>query len=588
MLVGFEIHQELSGRKLFCPCKCELSEEILGKVERRLHISESELGTLDRAARFEIRKGLKVIYEITPNSCLVELDEEPPHQINRQALKTAIKIALALNCSPIEEIHVMRKIVVDGSNPSGFQRTALIARNGFLQVSDLEVPIATVCIEEESARLIKRERGSVVYRLDRLGIPLVEIATEPVKCTPEEAMEIARSIGTLMRQIGGVRRGIGSVRQDVNVSIPGGSRVEIKGAQELELLPKIIELEVLRQKRLLKLKEKVKNVELRVMDVTELFSGCRCRIIARELEKGGRVFAMLVKGFKGLLGFEIQPGRRFGTELADHAKLFGLGGIIHDDEPLAKYGIEGEVARVRRLMKAGPNDAIIILAGPEAQAREALKSIKERIIQVPVGVPQEVRRVLSDGTTAFMRPMPGAARMYPETDLEPYVLTRSFVEQAKKELEERMSVLEEVRNELGEYGERICVSKYLEIYLEYRQKVEPRELAIILIEKLPYLRRKFREPTEEELRDVLDFIALGFGQKEFLAIMEEKLEKGGKAKEIAEKLGIRKMSDEEIEKELRKLKKEGFTQLKSLVSEFMRRHKGVRGKRVVEIARRIL
>ncbi|MBS7613731.1 Glu-tRNA(Gln) amidotransferase subunit GatE [Candidatus Bathyarchaeota archaeon] len=252
--VGLELHQQLATTyKLFCGCQISLSSaEPEYKFIRRLRPTQSELGEVDPAALFEFKKGRYIVYEVDDSSsCLVEMDEEPPHPINGEAVEVALTVALLLNASPVDEVHVMRKIVIDGSNTAGFQRTALIATGGYIDVENKRIPIQSICVEEDAARLIKQEGEAIYYRLDRLGIPLIEIATAPIIESPREALTVASSIGRILRTTGRVRRGLGSIRQDVNISTEGGGLIEVKGVQRLDLIEKVVEYEIMRQKNLL-------------------------------------------------------------------------------------------------------------------------------------------------------------------------------------------------------------------------------------------------------------------------------------------------------------------------------------------------
>ena len=252
---GVEIHQQLdTEKKLFCNCKSELTKnKSVGSISRKLRAVAGETGDVDIAASHELLKNKEFIYSIYPDeSCLIELDEEPPHPINQEALKIALQVAVLLNCEIPDEIHVMRKTVVDGSNTSGFQRTAIVGINGFLETSKGKVGITNVSLEEDSAQILDRQDKKVVYGLDRLGIPLVEIGTAPDAKDPEHTREIAEKIGLILRSTGKVKKGLGTIRQDVNVSIKGGARAELKGFQELSTIPLVIENEIKRQQDLLK------------------------------------------------------------------------------------------------------------------------------------------------------------------------------------------------------------------------------------------------------------------------------------------------------------------------------------------------
>ncbi|MEM2426502.1 MAG: Glu-tRNA(Gln) amidotransferase subunit GatE, partial [Archaeoglobaceae archaeon] len=336
--VGIEIHQQLDTKeKLFCRCPTESSEDAKLEIRRYLRLKRSEMGEEDRAAREEVERKKKFLYKYYESTCLVEADEEPPTEMNREALKIAIQVAKMLKMTVLDEIHVMRKIVIDGSNTTGFQRTALVAVDGELEVDDEKIRIATLCLEEEACRKVEEGEGFTVYSLDRLGIPLIEIGTKADIKTPEMAKKTAKKLGMILRSTGKVKRGIGTIRQDVNISIRDGARVEIKGVQELDLIDKVVEYEVIRQLNLLQIREELQkrnaHVVERVFDVTDVFRNTKSKIL-----KGKTVKAILLKNFAGIVGKELQPGRRLGSEFADIARAFGLGGIFHTDE-LPAYSI---------------------------------------------------------------------------------------------------------------------------------------------------------------------------------------------------------------------------------------------------------
>ncbi|MEK6963234.1 MAG: Glu-tRNA(Gln) amidotransferase subunit GatE [Nanoarchaeota archaeon] len=251
---GLEIHQQLEGEKLFCHCPTQIRKEGADfLVKRRLRASAGESGARDQAAAFEQVKQKEFIYQGYHDSiCLVELDEEPPHNINPQALQTSIQIAKLLNCKIADRIIFMRKTIVDGSNTSAFQRTALIGRNGYLEVNGKKVGITAVCLEEEACQVMERKEKEDTYNLSRLGIPLIEIATDASIHSPEECKIVAEKLGLILRSVPGMKRGIGTIRQDVNISIKGGARTEIKGFQEYKAIPKVVDVEVIRQLDLVK------------------------------------------------------------------------------------------------------------------------------------------------------------------------------------------------------------------------------------------------------------------------------------------------------------------------------------------------
>jgi glutamyl-tRNA(Gln) amidotransferase subunit E len=420
LVAGIEIHQQLDTQeKLFCRCPTTLRDtaDHSGEFFRYLRATESEMGEIDRAAKEEMKRERKFRYYTYDTTCLVENDEEPPAPLNREALSVCLTIAKMFSMTPIPQVHTMRKLVIDGSNTSGFQRTALVAMNGSLPDGGR---IETICLEEEAAQRVKED----TFSLDRLGIPLIEITTSPCMHTPEEVQEVAEYIGMVLRSTGKVKRGIGTIRQDVNISIAGGARVEIKGVQELDLISEVVRREVQRQEALLAIRSDLKQRHASVspdgmQNVTDLFRETKSSV----LKKAKTVVALNLKGFAELVGREIQPGRRLGSEMSDYAKVCGVGGIFHTDE-LPAYDITAdEVARLREYMLADDGDCVVIVAAAgKKQAACASAQVTFRAMKALDGVPEETRRMLEGASTAYMRPLPGAARMYPETDVLPVLI----------------------------------------------------------------------------------------------------------------------------------------------------------------------
>lgn len=439
--VGVEIHQQLSTGKLFCDCQSELADDHHKEFVRRLRPTQSELGEIDRAALEQAERRLQFRYQSSPYSCLVEADEEPPHDANRRAIEASLEMASLISMTPADEIHFMRKIVIDGSNTGGFQRTALIARNGRLEVEGKTIGVTSVCLEEDAARKLSEKGNEVLYRLDRLGIPLVEISTEPDISTPEEARKVAERLGSLLRATKKVRRGIGTIREDVNISIAGGARVEIKGAQDLRLLHVYVEEEVKRQLALIDAKRVLrergaKPIERDMKDLSQLFSQTRCKVVKSALEEGGRVLAASLPKFRGLLGPTDKGVRRLGPEMAAHARVSGVKGLFHSDE-LPGYGItEDEVGQVNSVLGVDGDGAFVLIADHEPKARAALARAIDRANAAIEGVPEETRDPLPDGQTVYSRPLPGKARMYPETDVRPILVDGSLMESIRLNLPE--------------------------------------------------------------------------------------------------------------------------------------------------------
>ena len=437
---GLEIHQQLdSGSKLFCRCPIRKSEEFPIEVRRRLRPVQSELGEEDPAALFEFLKDKTFVYRAnSESSCLIELDESPPLSLNQAALKASIQLAKMLSCSIVDEIHVMRKMVIDGSAVTGFQRTALIATDGYIETLSGRLSIKTMNLEEDSAPA----SATGEYRLDRLGVPLVEIATDATLYSPDDVYDAARKIGSLLRSLP-VVRGIGSIRQDVNISIAGGSRVEIKGFQQLDEMKQLVENEALRQLALLEVRDELKKrgfreIKPEARDVTNIFNNTRSNFVRRAIDSGQRVSALTLPKFSGLLARQCGD-RTLGKEMSAYPAAYGFG-IIHSDEQLEKYSLAGEFEQIRKELRAGEGDAVVIIVGNNPQP--AINALVSRANQCAYGVPEETR--IADGTgSKYARPLPGSGRLYPESDVPSIKVTKELLAvEVPKTLDERKEELD--------------------------------------------------------------------------------------------------------------------------------------------------
>ena len=440
---GLEIHQQLDTRfKLFCKSTTAVAEKVpLENIRRKLHAVAGELGKFDIATQFESMKDRTFAYQVFANeNCMVEADEEPPHELNLDALNIALQIALLLNCQIPDELHVMRKTVTDGSNTSGFQRTILVGMEGHLKYKGKKIPITYINLEEDAAAIVGEDDGNATYRLNRLGVPLVEIGTGLLEdFTAEEIEDIAFQIGMICRSTS-VKRGIGTIRQDVNVSIRGGLRAEIKGVQELNLLSKIVENEARRQIAMTEIRNslkrrEVKKVTARPEDVTLLLRATKSKVLRGMIDSHMTIFGMKLGGFAGMLKRQISPARTLGKDLADFVGIFGLKGIIHSDEDLQKYNAVEDFEKLRQHFSARGEDAIVLL-GEYKSTGAVAEQLINRLNQIVVGMEKETRAANDDGTTRFVRPLPGAARLYPETDVIPMPLSKEFVEKIRKNLPE--------------------------------------------------------------------------------------------------------------------------------------------------------
>jgi len=476
--VGLEIHQQLAtNKKLFCNCTPIESDEYSIKFQRKLRASKSELGEFDPAALFESTKSKTIMYYANPqSSCLVEQDEEPPHELDEDARKIALIISSALKSNIFSEIYPMRKTVIDGSNTTGFQRTMLISQGGFYKVGEMKIGIQSICLEEDAAKILGDEDSVRKYGLERLGIPLVEIATEPFEVELEQIKKIALSLGRILRSTKKVKRGLGSIRQDVNVSIKeGGVVIEVKGVQQLEQLEKVVEYEAERQHGLLiiskKLKEKnwIYNDEEDKKNITELFSKCKSKIIQNAIKKDQKIFVISFRNMAGLFGYSPYEGIRLGKEVAELVRFFGIGGVFHSDE-LPNYGIaELDIDNLREKLKINENDAFLILAAPEEKIHIVIDQIIVRIEYIKnKGIPIDTRLATQAGETKFLRPRPGAARMYPETDIPPIIITKEELEEAEKNIpkswDESIKELQTKYKINPQLAEQIFDSRYIELF----------------------------------------------------------------------------------------------------------------------------
>lgn len=497
---GLEIHQRLATKeKLFCGCDASISDDrkVL-TITRMQRAVAGELGKIDASTAFESRKGRHFIYNLFKrSSCLVDSDEEPPHSLNLEALEAALTVSASLNAGVPDEIEVMRKSVVDGSDPGAFQRTMLIGFNGSIDVDSKRIPVPSVFLEEESGGIVSNTQESVEYNLDRFAVPLIEIDTDPVIESPEQAKSVALKIGLMLRLTGKAQRGIGSIRQDVNVSIRGGARVEIKGFQDLDVMDKIIESEVTRQLSLVRIRDELRSRNAKVgkpTDVTHVFKDTKAHILAQQVASGGAVIGIRLQGFKGLVGREISTDVRLGTEISSYAKMAGVKGIIHGDEDMESYGITGdELVRLSKALELGSNDAFIIVAETRARAELAAGLAAQRAEMAIEGVPAETRAVDTRRLgTRFLRPMPGGSRMYPETDVLPVPTKplmkkvqsgRVDIDAARKQLHDQI--------ENPQLAEQMLWSRELQLYrtVVSRTKANPTAVASILLDKFRELGR---------------------------------------------------------------------------------------------------
>jgi glutamyl-tRNA(Gln) amidotransferase subunit E len=600
--VGFEIHQQLATRtKLFCNCRCEEAQKYDRSFVRKLRPTQSELGAYDSAAMFEFSKMRTVEYHTAfGSSCLVEADEEPPHDVSKEALETALIFSLALHSKVMDEVHVMRKLVIDGSNTTGFQRTMLVASGGQLVVAGKKIGVQSICLEEDAAKLIDDDKGVRKFGLDRLGVPLVEIALEPVMGKPDEIMQVALTLGRLLRASKRVARGLGSIRQDVNISVQNGAVVEVKGVQQLDQLVRVIEHEMQRQHGLIVIAEKLKERKVdvsrvgdKIEDITDILGKAQSKIVKKILDDGGLFRAIRVPGFAGMIGFEPYPDIRIGKELGKLVRFYELDGVFHSDE-LPNYGItEQEVAAIRSRLQIEGNDAFVIIGGPKDRVKFAFDAIIRRLQAALDGVPAETRAATPDGKTVFLRPRPGAARMYPETDIQTIPIADSMLkvllDKVPRSWDEIVDSLAQKYDLNKKLASQIFDSEYLGLFevIANTTKVQPTFVASKLTEDLTSLQRQGLDKlilTDGMIMDTFAKLDSGSIAKESVNIIFERLMKN-EARTVDEAIkasGVSSISDEELSKGLDRIindniavvKEKGMNALSTLMGRAMTEYRG--------------
>ena len=599
--VGLEIHQQLdTSKKLFCNCKPIENTEYTEKFTRKLRAAKSELGKIDPAALFESSKSKTIVYYANQNSsCLVEKDDEPPHDLDVKAKEIALLISSALNSKIFSEIHVMRKTVIDGSNTSGFQRTMLVAQGGQIMVDEKKVGVQSICLEEDAGKLIKDESNQRFFSLDRLGVPLVEIALEPVSGDPAFVRKIALTLGRLLRVTKKVARGIGTIRQDVNVSIDGGGVVEIKGVQQLEQLEKIIEYEAKRQYGLKLISEKINSLgtydidESDVFTISSLLENCNSKIIKKSLENESVIKAIRVKKFSGIFGFEPFSGIRLGKEIGELVRFFGIGGVFHSDE-LPNYGIENEdIQKIRKHLELEQHDAFLIIAGTEPTLNFAVNSIINRIKNAKNGPLAETRAATPTNETIFLRPRPGASRMYPETDIPTIRVSNIELDNASSMIPKSWdATISHIQNKYKinqQLSEQIFDSEYFELFEKIcsNDKASPNFVASVLCSTITNLQRNNFDASllkNKEIFDAFDLLNDNKISKESIEIIFKQI-MSGKAVSVSEAIqnaSIKNLTEEElseildkiIEDNLDKIEQDGMRSISSLMGLAMKQVRG--------------
>lgn len=441
---GLEIHQQVkTEKKLFCRCPSGLYQshgEYDAELIRHMRPTLSELGEYDGTALMEFKTKKNITYRIKDESaCTYDFDDTPPFKLNHDALDIAMEVALLLKSSIVGELHITRKQYLDGSIPTGFQRTAIVGINGEIPLKHKNVRIIQLSLEEDSCREVSDIGHERIYTTDRLGMPLIETVTHPDMVTPEEAEEAGQYLRFLTRSTGKMNTGIGAARQDVNVSINGGTRVEIKGVAHLRWIPDLTHNEAFRQKALLTIADDLNkrvadkdNWQINSHDVTEKMSTPE---LVHYREEGLRVMAVTLPAFEGILSFFTQPGRVYANELSDRLQVIAClpkPNMTHSED--LNQILNMDDLKMIRNLNNNPDSAWILFWGPEADIETALDVIDERCRFSFTGVPNETRKSLPNGTTLFERVLPGPDRMYPDTDSAPIPIEDDMIDSIRQQL----------------------------------------------------------------------------------------------------------------------------------------------------------
>lgn len=634
LIAGLECHQQLDTGKLFCRCPSILAEHTDKVFQRKLRIVASELNKMDAAMVEQFKKDY--LYEYSASNscdCLIEADEEPVKQADKKALEIILKIALMSNSHIFNELFVMRKIVIDGSNVSGFQRTMLVAQGGQIELKNKKVNIQSIVLEEDAAVPLEKTMEKISYNLQRLGVPLIELATDPELNSPEEVKECALKIGELFRRTCQAKRGLGTIRQDINISIREGARVELKGIQDIDLMDAFVEKEIERQLALIEIKKELekRNVQeedlkiekektelskaglriekiegIKIKNLNSLLEKCESSIIKNALANKKGIYGIRLKKFAKLLVKNLQGKRRFGTEIANYVKVKNkIPGLFHSDE-LPNYGItEEEKEKIATELQCRENDAFVLLCESEQKAITGFETILERCRQALHGIPKETRNALEDGCSEYLRPLAGSARMYPETDLESITITKEKLKELKKELPLTVAERETVYKKHG-LNEKLTNEMKLDNKACFFEKLlkkgfDATTTAVVLLEDLKRLEREIGENAKKisnkKIEEILETNKKGKLMKDIIYDVllecaknpEKSLEeiikskskgngKGSSSKDVEEKIV------EIVKKNIAFIKEKKEHAVSALMGEVMKEFRGkISGKEVNEL-----
>ena len=521
---GLEIHQQLlTGKKLFCRCPAgKYSTEHDAEILRHMRPTLSELGEYDGTALMEFKTKKEIIYQINRETvCTYEMDDTPPFELNEEALDITLGIGVLYGCSMVDEIHIARKQYLDGSIPTGFQRTTIVGVDGKVPYRDREIHIVQLGLEEDSCREVSDIGHRRTYVTDRLGMPLIETVTGPDMRTPQEAAEVGELLRRIVHSTGRVRTGIGAARQDVNVSVTGGTRIEIKGVPRLPRIPLLTYNEAMRQWNLLRLREELyrrgitsESFQSSVEDITRLLRKTKYQPISDAIASGSVVNGVALRGFRGLLRWQTQTDTYFSREISDRVRVIAclttLPNIIHSDSASETVSTS-EWQTIRKSLGGSEDDTLVVVWGSQQDAESGAREIVIRAKEATIGVPSETRQALRDGTNGFERILPGPDRMYPDTDLPPKRITAGRLQLVRASLPQFVWEREAWYNTLGipaDVIQPLAISPYAPVFEEAVKKwnVRPTFAAVALVQWTKRLKRKrhnIASLTVQTMRDLL-------------------------------------------------------------------------------------
>jgi glutamyl-tRNA(Gln) amidotransferase subunit E len=528
---GLEVHQQLlTERKLFCRCPAgKYNHQYHSEILRHMRPTLSELGEYDGTALMEFKTKKEIIYRINHESvCTYEMDDTPPFEMNPQALDIAIEIGHLMNATVVDEIHIARKQYLDGSIPTGFQRTAIVTVGGWLPYKDRKIGIIQMSIEEDSCREESDIGHRRVYIADRLGMPLVETVTEPHMKTPQEVADVCQIIRKVCRSTGKVRTGIGAAREDVNVSVHGGTRIEIKGVPKIKEIPLLTYNEAMRQWNLLRLRDELhkrgiraNTLKSKIDDVTRFLRKTKYQPIYDAIKEGQIVKCVTLKDCKGIFRWQTQTDTFFSKEVSDRVRVIACltnqPNLIHSDYPGETIS-SSDGQKVRKATGASEDDLLVLVWGDNQDTETAVKEIIIRVREATIGVPSETRQAFRDGTNGFERILPGPDRMYPDTDLPPLRVSDERSDKLRDEAPVQYWINEKWYRELGVPADLISElsismkSKLFEKAVK-ELKIDPVLASVALIQfskRLKRMKLKTDGLTNEVLEKVL--IALKDGK----------------------------------------------------------------------------